>query len=44
MNTNLSTLSLKNYINQHIYTIVSVRNPNITLEEKRLKLQSFFRI
>jgi len=43
MNTNLSTISLKNYINQHIYTIVSVRHPNITPEEKRLKLQSIFK-
>ena len=43
MNTNLSTISLKNYINQHIYTIVSVRHPDITPEEKRLKLQSIFK-
>ena len=43
MNTNVSPISLKNYINQHIYTIISVRNPDITPEEKRLKLQSIFK-
>ena len=38
-----SLLFLKNYINQHLYTIISVRNPDLTPEEKRLKLQSIFK-
>ena len=47
MNSNLATpmqlLTLKNYINQHIYTIISIRNPKLTPEEKQLKLQSIFK-
>jgi len=47
MNNNLVTtpqlLTLQHYINHHIYTIINVRNPDITPEEKRLKLQSIFK-
>ena len=43
MNSNLSLLTLHHYINQHIYTIINVRNPDITPEAKRLKLQSIFK-
>src|SRR5210317_2630066 len=39
----MNNLTLRNYANQHIYTIINVRNPDITVEEKRLKLQSIFK-
>jgi hypothetical protein len=34
---------LRNYANQHIYNLISVRNVKITPEEKRLKLQAIFK-
>ena len=34
---------LRNYANQHIYNLISVRNDKITPEEKRLKLQAIFK-
>ena len=36
-------LTLRNYANQHIYNLISIRNENLTPEEKRLKLQSIFK-
>jgi len=39
----MNNVNLHNYANQHIYTIINVRNPEITPEEKRLKLQSIFK-
>ena len=34
---------LRNYANQHIYNLISVRNVNLTPDEKRLKLQAIFK-
>ena len=34
---------LRNYANQHIYNLISVRNDKLTPEEKRLKLQAIFK-
>ena len=34
---------LRNYANQHIYNLISVRNANLTPDEKRLKLQAIFK-
>ena len=34
---------LRNYANQHIYDLISIRNDKITTEEKRLKLQAIFK-
>ena len=34
---------LRNYANQHIYDLISIRNYKITPEEKRLKLQAIFK-
>jgi len=36
-------LNLRNYANQHIYNLISIRNEDLTPEEKRLKLQSIFK-
>ena len=34
---------LRNYANQHIYNMISVRNDKLTPDEKRLKLQAIFK-
>ena len=41
---NINTINiLRNYANQHIYNLISVRNDKLTPEEKRLKLQAIFK-
>ena len=40
---NQNILTLRNYANQHIYNLITIRNENLTPEEKRLKLQSIFK-
>jgi len=43
MNNQNNINILRNYANQHIYNMISVRNDKLTPDEKRLKLQAIFK-
>lgn len=42
MNKN-STISLCNYASQHIYNLISIRQPNLDANKKQIKIQSIFK-